>query len=88
MNIHSVTAIQEANNTILHFAFIVTIGGFSLGNCLGYSSPALPNLQNSGDFPNLETSQLSWIGSLVTVGPCLMNYLSSPKFQCSSKSGL
>lgn len=48
-------------------ASAVTVGGFSLGNCLGYSSPALPNLKNSGDFPDIETSHLSWIGSLVTV---------------------
>lgn len=48
-------------------AAAVTIGAFSLGNVLGWSSPALPSVEKSGHFPNLVTSDLSWIGSLITV---------------------
>ncbi|ODM94060.1 Facilitated trehalose transporter Tret1 [Orchesella cincta] len=60
-------------------AATVTIGGFSLGNVLGWSSPAIPNLANSGDFPDIQNYQKAWIGSLVTigalVGACCSGYL-------------
>ncbi|CAL8109366.1 unnamed protein product [Orchesella dallaii] len=46
----------------------VTIGAFSLGNVLGWSSPALVSIQKSGDFPDLVTADISWIGSLITIG--------------------
>jgi len=38
-----------------------------MGNVLGWSSPALPNLARSEDFLDITSSDQSWIGSLVTV---------------------
>ncbi|CAL8109368.1 unnamed protein product [Orchesella dallaii] len=66
----SLACCGSTNNRMPQYlaAATVTIGGFSLGNVLGWSSPAIPNLTNSGDFPDIQNYQKAWIGSLVTIG--------------------
>ncbi len=39
-----------------------------MGTALGWSSPSLPNLQETSEFPNLLSTDLSWIGSILTIG--------------------
>ncbi|CAL8071347.1 unnamed protein product [Orchesella dallaii] len=46
----------------------VALGAFSVGNVLGWSSPGLPSLLTSGHFPDLTKSDVSWIGSIITLG--------------------
>lgn len=41
-----------------------------MGTALGWSSPSLPNLQETADFP-LDPPQLAWIGSILPVGAAL-----------------
>ncbi|XP_048414717.1 solute carrier family 2, facilitated glucose transporter member 8 isoform X1 [Stegostoma tigrinum] len=61
---------QNVWNRNLYLAtFTAVLGPLSFGFVLGYSSPAIPELQtDSNPHLNLDSTQASWFGSLVTVG--------------------
>ncbi|CAG7726595.1 unnamed protein product [Allacma fusca] len=50
--------------------FIATIGTFSHGNSLGWSAPALPNIEKNGDFENFKSNSdiATWIGAITLLG--------------------
>ena len=48
-------------------AYTASIGGFSLGASLGWSSPALSSLQDRGDFGVLDGTEETWMASSVAV---------------------
>ncbi|CAG7834851.1 unnamed protein product [Allacma fusca] len=50
--------------------FIANIGAFALGNAIGWSAPSLPNIEELGDFDNLQANSdmATWIGALTPLG--------------------
>ena len=44
-----------------------TLGAFGLGTALGWTSPALPSLQNGTVLGAVDESTQSWIGSIAPV---------------------
>lgn len=58
--------IDERVNVI---KFSATLGIFSLGGVLGWTSPAFPSMvgENNGHFQNITEDHKSWIGSIATV---------------------
>ncbi|CAG7834852.1 unnamed protein product [Allacma fusca] len=50
--------------------FVANIGAFALGNALGWTSPSLPNIEERGDFNNLQANSdlATWIGSMTPLG--------------------
>jgi len=56
-------------------SLIVTIGAFSLGNALGWSSPALYDLKESGQLGELTKDMESWIGSIVNLGGLVSGFV-------------
>lgn len=61
---------SKVRNKNLYLAtFAAVLGPLSFGFVLGYSSPAIPELQsNLNPDLKLDSTQASWFGSLVTVG--------------------
>lgn len=47
--------------------FVACIGAFVLGSVIGWSSPAIPDLDKSRDFGTLSDTDKSWLGSLTHV---------------------
>ncbi len=58
---------KEKKGPQIAAAMIACIGSLSMGWTTGYSSPALPQLK---DIFHLNTSEVSWFGSLVMLGGC------------------
>ncbi|XP_067868514.1 solute carrier family 2, facilitated glucose transporter member 8 isoform X2 [Heterodontus francisci] len=57
------------NRNLYLATFAAVLGPLSFGFVLGYSSPAIPELEaNSNPYLKLDTTQASWFGSLVTIG--------------------
>ncbi|GCC16917.1 solute carrier family 2, facilitated glucose transporter member 8 [Chiloscyllium punctatum] len=57
------------NRNLYLATFAAVLGPLSFGFVLGYSSPAIPELQSdSNPYLNLDSTQASWFGSLVTIG--------------------
>jgi len=51
---------------------IATLGAFSLGSVLGWTSPSLPQLKEAGELMSANTTRVelqSWIGSSAPVSP-------------------
>ncbi|XP_078737600.1 solute carrier family 2, facilitated glucose transporter member 8 isoform X3 [Lampetra fluviatilis] len=64
---------SKVQNGRLYLAVLSTaLGPLSLGLTLGYSSPAIPDLERSPEAQlRLSPAQVSWFGSLVTIGAVL-----------------
>uniref|UniRef100_UPI00358FE58E solute carrier family 2, facilitated glucose transporter member 8 isoform X1 n=2 Tax=Myxine glutinosa TaxID=7769 RepID=UPI00358FE58E len=63
------TYYKTVNSCGLYWATLASVlGSLSFGLVLGYSSPALPQLQALNSAVHLDATQASWFGSLVTVG--------------------
>ncbi|RXM28622.1 Solute carrier family 2, facilitated glucose transporter member 8 [Acipenser ruthenus] len=65
--------LDKVQNGKLYLAtFAAVLGPLSFGFVLGYSSPAIPDLQRISD-PNLRlgNEEASWFGSVVTLGAAL-----------------
>ncbi|XP_075909134.1 solute carrier family 2, facilitated glucose transporter member 8 isoform X2 [Petromyzon marinus] len=64
---------SKVQNGRLYLAVLSTaLGPLSLGLTLGYSSPAIPDLERSPQAQlRLSPAQVSWFGSLVTIGAVL-----------------
>ncbi|CAG7650414.1 unnamed protein product, partial [Allacma fusca] len=47
-------------------ALTASIGAFGLGTALGWTSPALPNIEERGDFDSLKADSdlATWIGAM------------------------
>ncbi|XP_072344627.1 solute carrier family 2, facilitated glucose transporter member 8 isoform X1 [Scyliorhinus torazame] len=57
------------NRNLYLATFVAVLGPLSFGFVLGYSSPAIPELEaNPNPNLNLDSTQASWFGSLVTIG--------------------
>ncbi|XP_078406067.1 solute carrier family 2, facilitated glucose transporter member 8 isoform X1 [Cetorhinus maximus] len=57
------------NRNLYLATFAAVLGPLSFGFVLGYSSPAIPELEaNPNPNLNLDSTQASWFGSLVTIG--------------------
>ncbi|CAG7817079.1 unnamed protein product [Allacma fusca] len=52
-----------------------SIGGFSLGASLGWSSPALISMRERKDFGDVSANMETWIASIVAIGACLASPL-------------
>lgn len=73
INIQEDRYLNKVKNTKLFLAtFAAVLGPLSFGFVLGYSSPAIPDLNNSDD-PNLRLDKIeaSWFGSIVTIGAAI-----------------
>ncbi|CAG7724696.1 unnamed protein product [Allacma fusca] len=51
-------------------SFIVSIGAFSHGTSIGWSAPALPNMEKQGDFPGFksDSNMATWLGAITFMG--------------------
>ncbi|XP_069465598.1 solute carrier family 2, facilitated glucose transporter member 8 isoform X2 [Ambystoma mexicanum] len=60
------------NGKLFLATFAAVLGPLSFGFVLGYSSPAIPDL-NNGDDPDLrlDKAEASWFGSIVTIGAAI-----------------
>ncbi len=52
-----------------------SLGAFAMGGVVGWSSPALPQMEAEGSSPHLTPAQAGWVGSLVCVGALLQGPL-------------
>ncbi|XP_067825850.1 solute carrier family 2, facilitated glucose transporter member 8 [Heptranchias perlo] len=60
---------KVCNRNLYLATFVAVLGPLSFGFVLGYSSPAIPELEaNSDPYLNLDSTQASWFASLVTLG--------------------
>lgn len=53
--------------TQIFSVFIATLGSFGLGTVYGWSSPAIPQIVESGEFGELTTDQKSYIATFALV---------------------
>lgn len=56
------------NLIYLFFSALATLGAFASGVCLAWSSSALPMLAGKDAQVQVNASQGSWIGSIITLG--------------------
>ncbi|CAG7831041.1 unnamed protein product [Allacma fusca] len=52
-------------------AAVATLGAFGLGTVAGWTSPALPSLQNGTTLGEVDPAIQSWIGSIAPIGACI-----------------
>ncbi|CAG7643816.1 unnamed protein product [Allacma fusca] len=70
-------------------ALVATIGAFGLGTVLGWTSPALPSMAKSGDFPGFESDsdEATWISALTPIGALVAGFASGYSIQKIGQKG-